>query len=206
MALANPGVHSVDELDVVVDVLSAHGEPLGQNLMADKVINSDELSIESQENRAGLGAMAEEKAGRERAGGWLRVVWCSRKFILRASWISLVHSTSIAFLIPERFQSSARLRPRDQGSSRLAMLSASGIGAQLESGLSSLAGDLSRFQSSSALFVGIWQSRTVREDIINKLDLKTVDCVQRIEAAREQLSDRSRCFGPCSAPYETRSD
>ena len=131
------------------------------------------------------------------------MVWCSRKFILRASWISLVHSTSIAFLIPERFQSSARLRPRDQGSSRLAMLSASAIGAQLESGLSSLAGDLSRFQSSSALFVGIWQSRTVRDDIINKLDLKTVDGVQRIEAAREQLSDRSRCFGPCAAPYET---
>jgi len=97
----------------------------------------------------------------------------------------------------------ACLMPQDQGSSRLAMLSASGIGAQLESGLSSLAGDLSRFQSSSALFVGIWQSRTVRDDIINKLDLKTVDGVQRIEAAREQLSDRSRCFGPCAAPYET---
>src|SRR6266478_2147158 len=148
MALATPGVHSADELDVVVDVLSAHVEPLGQNLMADKVINSDEPSIESQENRAGLSAVAEQRAGRARAAGWLRVVWCSRKFSLRATWISLVLATSIAFLIPERFQSSARLMPPDQGSSCLAMLSASGIGAQLESGLSSLAGDLECIEKS----------------------------------------------------------
>jgi hypothetical protein len=45
MACADPGVHSADELDVVAgcDVLAARLEPLGRNLMVEKVINPDEL-------------------------------------------------------------------------------------------------------------------------------------------------------------------
>jgi uncharacterized protein involved in exopolysaccharide biosynthesis len=161
--------------------------------MVEKVIHSDELSIESLESRAELGAAAEESAGRDRAAAWLRLVWCSRGFILRAMWIGLVLATLIAFLIPKRFQSATRLMPPDQGSSGMAMLAAASgsLGAQLGSGLGSMAGDLLGLKSSSDLFIGILQSRTVQDDLINKLDLKKVYSVRQMGDARQQLSNRT---------------
>src|SRR6267154_2651312 len=159
--------------------------------MADRLINSDALSIESLQNRHERDAAAEERSGRDRAAAWLRLVWCSRVFILRAAGISLVLSTLIAFLIPKRFRSAARLMPPDQGSSGLSMLAAASgsIGAQFGPGLGSMAGDLLGIKSSSDLFIGILQSRTVQDDLINKLDLKKVYSVQRMEDARDHLSN-----------------
>ena len=69
----------------------------------------------------------------------------------------------------------------------MAMLTAAtgSIGAQLGSGL---AGDFLGLKNSSDLFVGILQSRTVQDDLINKFDLKKVYLARRIEDAREALS------------------
>ena len=159
--------------------------------MADRLINSDALSIESLQNRHERDAAAEERSGRDRAAAWLRLVWCSRGFILRSAGISLVLSTLIAFLIPKQFRSAARLMPPDQGSSGLSMLAAASgsIGGQFGPGPGSMAGDLLGLKSSSDLFIGILQSRTVQDDVINKLDLKKVYSVQRMQDAREHLSN-----------------
>jgi capsule polysaccharide export protein KpsE/RkpR len=97
----------------------------------------------------------------------------------------------IAFLIPKRFESIARLMPPDQGSSSMgmAMLAASGgIGANSGSGLGAMAGDLLGLKNSSDLFIGILQSRTVQDDLINKFGLKKVYSEQRMEDARLDLS------------------
>jgi capsule polysaccharide export protein KpsE/RkpR len=107
-------------------------------------------------------------------------------------------STLIAFLIPKRFLSTARLMPPDQGGSgsgmSLAMMAATGggLGSQLGSGqagssLGSMAGDLLGLKNSSDLFIGVLQSRTVLDDVINKFDLKKVYSDRLMEDAREDL-------------------
>ena len=62
------------------------------------------------------------------------------------------------------------------------------IGAQLGSSLGSMAGDLLGLKSSSDLFIGILQSRTVQDDVIDKFDLKKVYSDRRMEDARDDLA------------------
>jgi uncharacterized protein involved in exopolysaccharide biosynthesis len=121
-----------------------------------------------------------------------RLVWQNRRFIFRVMAAGLFLSTLIAFLIPKRFQTTARLMPPDQGSSGMGMAmmaAASGsIGSQLGPSLGSVAGDLLGLKNSSDLFIGILQSRTVEDDVIKKFDLKKVYSDRRMEDAREDLT------------------
>jgi uncharacterized protein involved in exopolysaccharide biosynthesis len=166
--------------------------------VTDKLLNSEELSIESVESRHDQDDV-EDKAHRERTAAWLRLLWSSRSFLLRVTGVGLALSLLIAFLLPKRFQSTARLMPPDQGSSSmgLAMLAAAGggIGSNLlsssSSGLGQMAGDLLGLKSSSDLFIGVLQSQTVQDDVINKFNLKKVYRDRRIEDAREDLSDHT---------------
>jgi uncharacterized protein involved in exopolysaccharide biosynthesis len=134
----------------------------------------------------------ELELGRERAVVTQRLVWGNRRFIFRAAAAGVLLSTLIAFLIPKRYQTTARLMPPDQGTSGMGMAmmaAASGnIGSQLSSSLGSVAGDLLGLKSSSDLFIGILQSRTVQDDVINKFDLRKVYWDRRMEDAREDLA------------------
>jgi uncharacterized protein involved in exopolysaccharide biosynthesis len=134
----------------------------------------------------------EHELRRTRSVATQRLVWANRRFILRAAAAGLLFSTLIAFLIPKRFQTTARLMPPDQGSSGMSMAmmaAASGsIGSQIGSNLGSMAGDLLGLKNSSDLFIGILQSRTVQDDVINKFDLRKVYSDRRMEDAREDLS------------------
>jgi uncharacterized protein involved in exopolysaccharide biosynthesis len=134
----------------------------------------------------------ELELSRARSVASQRLIWGNRRFIFRATTAGVLLSTLIAFLIPKRFQTTARLMPPDQGSSGMGMAmmaAASGnVGSQLGSSLGSMAGDLLGLRSSSDLFIGILQSRTVLDDVINKFDLKKVYSARRMEDAREDLS------------------
>jgi uncharacterized protein involved in exopolysaccharide biosynthesis len=134
------------------------------------------------------------KLTRARSVATQRLVWGNRRFILRAMAAGLLLSTLIAFLIPKRFQATARLMPPDQGNSGMGMAmmaAASGnIGSQISSSLGSAAGDLLGLKNSSDLFIGILQSRTVQDDLINKFDLRKVYWDRRMEDAREDLQKK----------------
>ena len=58
----------------------------------------------------------EERESRERTVARLRLLWEHRRFLERVVGLALVFSTIIAFLIPKRYQSSARLMPPDNES------------------------------------------------------------------------------------------
>jgi uncharacterized protein involved in exopolysaccharide biosynthesis len=134
---------------------------------------------------------AEQEAARAKILAGQRLVWENRHFIFRWTAIGLLVSTVIAFLIPKRFESTARLMPPDQGNSGIgmALLSAgSRFGADSGSGLGAMAGDLLGLKSSSDLFIGILQSRTVQDDLINKFELKKIYGDQRMEDARDDLN------------------
>src|SRR5260370_16361168 len=80
-------------------------------------------------------------------------------------------STVIAFLIPARYESTARLMPPDnQSSSSLAMAAAAMSGAA--GGLGGIASDFLGLKSTSDVFVGILTSRTVQDQLLHHFELK----------------------------------
>jgi uncharacterized protein involved in exopolysaccharide biosynthesis len=119
----------------------------------------------------------------------LRLLWARRRFLLRATFIGLVCATLIAFLIPKRYVSTTQLMPPDsQPSGTLSLISA--VAGQSGS-IGSLAGGLLGMKSTGDLFIGVLRSRTVKERIVSRFDLKKVYGVRLEEAARHRLEENT---------------
>jgi len=106
----------------------------------------------------------------------------------------LAASLLIAFLIPARYVSTARLMPPDQKStSGLAMLAtlAGKVGGDSSDGLSSIVQDVAGVKTSGDLFIGVLKSRTIQDGLIGKFDLRKVYGVRTWVEAREKLDDRT---------------
>jgi uncharacterized protein involved in exopolysaccharide biosynthesis len=118
---------------------------------------------------------------------YLRLLWEYRRFLARTGIYALVASALIAILIPVRYQSVTRLMPPDSEPGSLGMLAAmaarSGTG-----GLGGIASDLLGVKSSGALFVGILQSQTVEDGLIDQFHLQKEYHDTRIEDARRDLA------------------
>jgi capsule polysaccharide export protein KpsE/RkpR len=106
---------------------------------------------------------------------------------VRAAGVGLMLSTALAFSIPKRYTTSTRLMPPDaQSSSSMMMLA--GIAEKAGSGLGSMAGDLLGLKSSGALFVGMLQSRSIQDRLVEQFELKKVYRTQLLLDTRMQLS------------------
>lgn len=121
----------------------------------------------------------------------LRLLWNRRGFLIRVTAAGLVLAAAIAFLIPKRFTSTARLMPPDQGPenggvSLLAALAGKGGGT-----LGTLGGQLLGLKTTGDLFIGILQSRTVENDLIAKFDLRKSYRDKRWDDARKDLTKRT---------------
>jgi uncharacterized protein involved in exopolysaccharide biosynthesis len=120
---------------------------------------------------------------------YLRLMWSYRGMLYRVSLYALIASTLIAFLIPKRYETTARLMPPDnQSSSGLLMAAASMTGGGAAGGLGGLASDVLGLKSSSDVFVGILGSRTVADKLIQQFDLKKVYGDSRMEDVRKDLA------------------
>jgi capsule polysaccharide export protein KpsE/RkpR len=121
----------------------------------------------------------------------IRLVWVNRQRLARVALYALVASTIVAFLIPSRYESTARLMPPDnQSNSGLAMAAAAMSGAAT-GGLGSIANDLLGMKSTSDVFVGILTSRTVQDKLIQQFDLKKLYGDRRMEDARKSLAEHT---------------
>lgn len=122
----------------------------------------------------------------ERTAARLRALWEQRKTLARSVTVGLVLSILFAFLIPKRYTSTARLMPPDeQSGAGLAMLAALGKGGG--GALSTLGSSLLGLKSTSDMFVGVLQSRTVEDDIISKFNLLHVYHDRYPQDARKDL-------------------
>src|SRR5258706_4159514 len=132
----------------------------------------------------------------ERTVANLRVFWADRKFILRTGFYALLASAVISLLIPVRYQTVTKLMPPDSPSGlggmlslmtgRLGMQGSGGTG-----GLGGIAGDLLGGRNSGALFVGVIQSQTVQDRLIQQFDLMHVYHDGKIEDARKDLAQHT---------------
>jgi len=131
----------------------------------------------------------ETRGTSEKALASLRMLWEHRGMLYRASLYALLASTLIAFLIPKRYESTARLMPPDnQSSSGLAMAAAAMSGSAGAGGLGGIASDLLGLKSTSDVFVGILGSRTAQDKLIQQFDLKKLYWDRRMEDARKDLA------------------
>ena len=130
------------------------------------------------------------EARRERITARLRVLWGRRRLLFRATGGGLVVATLIALLIPNRYTSTAQLMPPDeQSSSGMALLA--GLTGKAGSTLGALGGQLLGLKTTGDLFIGILQSRTVQDDLIQKFDLRKLYGDKRWEDARKDLEGRT---------------
>ncbi len=132
------------------------------------------------------------RAARERAVARLAMLWSHRRFLARTAGVGLLAAALIAFLLPKRFQSTARLMPPDQGPGNgMAMMAAL---ASKAGSLGSLGSELLGLKTTGDLFIGILQSRTVQDDVIQKFNLRKVYGTfgeERWDQARKELASRT---------------
>ena len=120
----------------------------------------------------------------------LRLLWERRRLLARVVVYGLLASTLIAFLIPPRYESVARLMPPDSNQSGgLAMAAAALSGGA--GGMGSIATEMLGLKSTSDIFVGILSSRTVQDKLIQQFDLKKLYGDRRMEDARKDLAERT---------------
>jgi len=139
--------------------------------------------------------LAEEMDSRhrqERRVARLRLLWSNRGLLLKCVACGMAVGLLIALLIPARYESTTRLMPPDgqQGTGIAGMLSAfaGGGGGGGATALEGLAGNVLGVKTSGDLFIGVLQSRTVRDDLITKFNLRKLYWDRRWEDARRDLA------------------
>lgn len=143
--------------------------------------NPEQSAAEEMENAA------QPRVANDKWVTRLRMLWAERRFIFRIAAVGLIFSAVAAFSIPKRYTTSTRLMPPDSQSSSSMMLLA-GVAQKAGNGLGSMAGDLLGLKSSGALFVGMLQSQTIQDRVVEQFDLKKVYRKQLLLDARTELS------------------
>lgn len=122
---------------------------------------------------------------------WL--LWNNRRFLIRQTFVGFMLFTVLAFLLPKEYTATTRLMPPDfNTSSALAMAApalSGGSGASSGSGGSilGLANQLLGLNTSGDLFIGVLQSRTIEDEIIQRFDLMRLYSAGYPEDARKKL-------------------
>jgi uncharacterized protein involved in exopolysaccharide biosynthesis len=117
------------------------------------------------------------------------VIWQRRRWLAKVIGLGVLVAIGIALLIPNKYTSTAQLMPPDpQALSSTSMLSAlAGAGSIAPS----LAGGLMSARTPAGTFIGILDSQTAQDDIINRFDLRSVYHCKLYFDARKILTERT---------------
>jgi len=149
----------------------------------------DALSIDTKERVPASDLTAEPPHAAALALSVVNLLSAHRRQLVRLTVGALLFFAVVAFLIPARYESVARLMPPDQSSTGTALLGA--LAARGGDLLGSVAGDVLGLRTSGATVVGILTSRTVQDDLINQFDLRKVYWRTRYEDTRRLLEKRT---------------
>src|SRR5580700_10495217 len=114
--------------------------------------------------------MAEEYRASGSSPNWVTnasVLWAHRRILGRTAVVSLLLSLVIAFVIPKRYESTARIMPPETSGAGTALLAAIAGRTEL-GGLTSLAGSLLGAHTTGPLFVDLLRSASVSNDLIDR--------------------------------------
>lgn len=120
----------------------------------------------------------------------LRFLWTGRGRLLKWAAGGLILTLIAAFLIPKRYTASVKLMPPDASQMNLGlMIGLTGIAASPAN--AGLASNLLTGRTQGGEFIGVIQSQTVEDDLINRFDLRKVYRLRTYYEARKKLSDRT---------------
>ena len=131
------------------------------------------------------------REARERTVARIRLLWCKRRLLGRATLLGLLAATVIALLVPKRFQTVARLMPPDQSSSGAATAMLATLSDRMGESLASASQEILGRKTTGNLFIGILKSDAVEDDVIHKFDLQKLYGDRHIEGAREDLAEHT---------------
>jgi uncharacterized protein involved in exopolysaccharide biosynthesis len=116
-------------------------------------------------------------------------IWGRRRWLAKLTGLGTLVAIVVALLIPNQYTSTAQLMPPDQQSlSNTSTLSVLGGASAI---MPSMSGGLMNAKTPGGLSIGILQSRTAQDDIINRFDLRRVYRCKLYADARKTLAGRS---------------
>ena len=120
----------------------------------------------------------------------LLTVWRERRFVAKAFGLGLVVAAIVSLLIPPQYESTTRIMPPEkQGLGGLAaMLATAGGGEGASSLVGGVVSDAMGIKSSGAIYIGVLNSATVQDALIDHFNLRTVYGVRYQKDARERLA------------------
>ncbi len=120
--------------------------------------------------------MAAKFEGKESTPNWVAnasVLWAHRSILGRVAIVSILLSLVIVFVIPNQYESTARIMPPETAGGSTALLAA--IAGRGEfGGLGGLASSLLGARTSGPLFVDLLRSATVSGDLIDRFQLQQI--------------------------------
>jgi len=147
----------------------------------------------STSNEAMLLSGPQSEVGKQEEFSMIALItlfWSRRRFFFWSMMAGLILSVVYAYVTPSRYESTVSLMPPDpfvfSGSDMLGL--GAGAGIPNGQGASAMAGRLLGETSTGDLFLAILQSRTVQDDIINRLDLMHIYHAKTYDAARKILT------------------
>jgi uncharacterized protein involved in exopolysaccharide biosynthesis len=120
----------------------------------------------------------------------LRLLWDHRRLVVRVVFTGILASALIAFLIPTRYESTARLMPPDNTQSGGLAMAAAALSGGAGS-LGGIASDVLGIKGTSDIFVAILSSRTVQDKLVQKFELRKLYGVRGMEDAGRDLGERT---------------
>ncbi len=152
-----------------------------------------ETALTTRDDGLEIGPAAEPEAA------WVHntsLLWDRRRLLLRVAACALLLSTLIAFLIPKEYESTTRIMPPEQPGGGAALIAALSGKAGLGS-LGALAGSLFGVKNSSALFVDLLKSGSIKGHLVDQFGLQKVywkryhqDTVKKLGKRTEVTEDR----------------
>jgi capsule polysaccharide export protein KpsE/RkpR len=119
---------------------------------------------------------------------WLSLLWQKRRRLGRCTLIGIALSLAIAFCLPKEFRSTAGLMPPDTGAGSGSSILASLAGGSISPGAAAIGGSLLGTHVAGATFIGILQSRTIKDRLIDRFDLRKVYNCRSYTDARKKLA------------------
>jgi len=128
----------------------------------------------------------ERREARLRFAARVRIIWAERTFLFRISALGFILGLSVGFLIPTRYTSTTRLMPSDSQGGSIAQAPTSFRAM----GIGGITNDMLGLKSNSEVFVGILNSRTIQDKIIDRFDLRHVYGTSGSDGTRRALASR----------------
>ncbi|MGE0405753.1 MAG: GumC family protein [Candidatus Korobacteraceae bacterium] len=119
------------------------------------------------------------------------MLWSHRKTLWKFLVRGVAIVTVLVLLIPNRYESTVRLMPPDSESSGLAAIAAMATGRAGGESMGGMIGSMLGLKMSGDLWIGVLQSRTVEDRLIERFDLRKVYWVSKWEDAREELEENT---------------